>query len=149
MGKESISEPLSSYAPSPTLMGHACKSKKSLFPFMISLLGCSWPAAAALSPKVVSLHDFLSGLLLAAAAALSPKLVSLHDFLSGLLLAAAAALSPSLSPFMISFLGCLLLAAADALSPSLSPFMVSFLGCSWLPLPSCLPACLPFKNALC
>ena len=53
---------------------------------MISLLA----AAAALSPKLVSLHDFSFGCLpslspfmislLAAAAALSPKLVSLHDF---------------------------------------------------------------------
>ena len=40
---------------------------------MISLLA----AAAALSVKLVSLHDF------AAAAALSPKLVSLHDFALG------------------------------------------------------------------
>ena len=40
---------------------------------MISLLA----AAAALSVKLVSLHDF------AAAAALSPKLVSLHDFAFG------------------------------------------------------------------
>ena len=51
---------------------------------MISLLA----AAAALSPKLVSLHDFaclpsLSPFMispLAAAAALSVKLVSLHDF---------------------------------------------------------------------
>ena len=55
---------------------------------MISLLA----AAAALSPKLVSLHDFASaGLsskllspfmisLLAAAAGLSPKLVLFHDF---------------------------------------------------------------------
>ena len=66
--------------------------------------------------------SFPSGLL-AAAAALSPKLVSLHDFPFGLLLAAAAALSPKLeSPFMIS----LALAAAAALSPKLeSPFMIS------------------------
>ena len=35
-------------------------------------------------------------------AALSPKLVSLHDFSFGLLLAAAAILSSSLFPFMIS-----------------------------------------------
>ena len=41
---------------------------------MISLLA----AAAGLSPKLVSLHDFA-----AAAAALSPKLVSLHDFALG------------------------------------------------------------------
>ena len=40
---------------------------------MISLLA----AAAALSVKLVSLHDF------AAAAGLSPKLVSLHDFAFG------------------------------------------------------------------
>ena len=59
---------------------------------MISLLA----AAAALSPKLVSLHDFAlppgcSWLrlapfmisLLAAAASLSPKLVSLHDFALG------------------------------------------------------------------
>ena len=45
---------------------------------------------AALSPKLVSLHDVASGLLLAAAAALS---LHLH---SGLLLAAAAALCPKL-----------------------------------------------------
>ena len=42
---------------------------------MISLLA----AAAALSPKLVSLRDFL----LAAAAVLSAKLVSLHDFALG------------------------------------------------------------------
>ena len=42
---------------------------------MISLLA----AAAALSPKLVSLHDFA----FAAAAALSVKLVSLHDFALG------------------------------------------------------------------
>ena len=42
---------------------------------MISLLA----AAAALSVKLVSLHDSL----LAAAAAVSPKLVSLHDFAFG------------------------------------------------------------------
>ena len=53
---------------------------------MISLLA----AAAALSPKLVSLHDFAFGSLspfmislLAAAAALSPKLVSLHDVAFG------------------------------------------------------------------
>ena len=61
---------------------------------MISLLA----AAAALSPKLVSLHDFALGCrcrlvceaclpfmisLLAAAAALSPKLVSLHDVAFG------------------------------------------------------------------
>ena len=61
---------------------------------MISLLA----AAAALSPKLVSLHDFAFGCrcrlvceaclpfaisLLAAAAALSPKLVSLHDVAFG------------------------------------------------------------------
>ena len=98
-------------------------------------------AAAALSPKLGSLH-LHSGLLLAAAAALCPKLVSLHnlfwaalgcrlvshvtryvslrDFPSGLLLAAAA----------VSQAACL---------PSLSAFMISLLGCSWLPLPPCLP----------
>ena len=42
---------------------------------MISLLA----AAAALSPKLVSLHGFAPG----AAAALSVKLVSLHDFVFG------------------------------------------------------------------
>ena len=61
---------------------------------MISLLA----AAAALSVKLVSLHDFAFGCrcrlvcsslspfmisLLAAAAGLSPKLVSLHDFAFG------------------------------------------------------------------
>ena len=58
---------------------------------MISLLA----AAAALSLRLVSLHDFALGCLcrlvfqafmlslLAAAAALSPKLVSLHDFAFG------------------------------------------------------------------
>ena len=59
---------------------------------MISLLA----AAAGLSPKLVSLHDFALGCrchlvslspfmtsLLAAAAGLSPKLVSLHDFALG------------------------------------------------------------------
>ena len=54
-------------------------------------------AAAGLSPKLVSLHDFALGCrcrlvsqtfsfmisLLAAAAGLSPKLVSLHDFAFG------------------------------------------------------------------
>ena len=54
------------------------------------MIGCSW----------LPLHDLHSGLLLAAA--LPPKLVSLHDLLSGwrlpsgLLLAAAAAFSPKL-----------------------------------------------------
>ena len=69
------------------------------------------------------------------------KLVSLHDFPSGLLLVAAALpCPPSLSPFTVSLLGCSwlpllrmisplhLLLAAAATSPSLS------LGCSWLPL---------------
>ena len=42
---------------------------------MISLLA----TAAALSPKLVSLHDFALG----CCAALSPKLVSLHDFALG------------------------------------------------------------------
>ena len=56
---------------------------------MISLLA----AAAGLSPRLVSLHDFALGCrcrlfpfmisLLAAAAGLSPKLVSLHDFAFG------------------------------------------------------------------
>ena len=76
---------------------------------MISLLA----AAAALSPKLVSLHDFALGCrcrlvsqaclfmisLLAAAAALSPKLVSLDDFAFG---CRCRLVSPSLSPFMIS-----------------------------------------------
>ena len=52
----------------------------SLSPFMISFLGRSWLPLPGCFSKLVSLHDFLSGLLLAAAAALSPKLVSLHDF---------------------------------------------------------------------
>ena len=50
-------------------------------------------------------------LLLAAAAALSPKLVFLHDFALG---CRCRLVSQSLSPFMIS-----LLAAAAALSPKL------------------------------
>ena len=88
---------------------------------MISLLA----AAAALSPKLVSLHDFSFGCrcpslspfmisLLAAAAALSPKLVSLHDFALG---CRCRLVCSSLSPFMIS-----LLAAAAALSPKLMIF---------------------------
>ena len=139
-------------------------------------LGCWSPkspngrdAAAALSPKLVSLHDLHSGLLLAAAAALSPKPFSLHDLHSGLLLAAAAALSPKLVPlhdlhsgrlfpFMIFLLGCpwLLLPPclqlvclhdfpsglllAAALSPKLIPLWDFPSGCSWLPLPPCLPS---------
>ena len=63
----------------------------SLYDFLSGLL-LGAAAAAALSPKLAPLRDFTSGLLLAAAAALSPKLVSLHDFPSGLLLAVAAAL---------------------------------------------------------
>ena len=54
-------------------------------------------SAAALSPKLVSLHYFPSGLLLVAAAAVSPKLVSFHYFPSGLLLVVAAALSSKLA----------------------------------------------------
>ena len=107
-------------------------------------LGCR----SAAFPKLASLHDLHSGLRLAAAAALSPKLVSLHL----LLLAAAAALSPKLISHLVSLpdypFG-LLLAAVAALSPSLSPFTISLLGCSWLLLPSSLPACPRFKNALC
>ena len=56
----------------------------SLSPFKISILGCFWlpppPCLPRLSPFMIS----LSGLLLAAPVALSPKLVSLHDFPSGL-----------------------------------------------------------------
>ena len=78
----------------------------------------SWLLLAALSPKFVSLHDFPSGLLLA----LPPKLVSLHDFPPGLLLVAAPA-------NMISPGGCSWLPLPPWL-PSLSPFLNSFLGCS-------------------
>ena len=58
----------------------------SVFPFMISILGCSWlvpPCLPSFSPFMIS---FLGCSWLP-----SPKLVSLHD---------------SLSPFMISLLGC-------------------------------------------
>ena len=90
----------------------------SLSPFMISLLGCSWLPLClrSLSPFMISLQ----GLLLAAAATLSPKLVSLHDFPFGLLLAAAAALSP----FMVSLLGCSWLLLAPCL-PACFPEMLS------------------------
>ena len=57
---------------------------------MISALGLG--AAAAFSPQL----DLPSGLPLAAAAASSPKLVSLHDLHSGLFVSAAAALFPQL-----------------------------------------------------
>ena len=63
---------------------------------LLAPAACPWLLLAALSPKLVSLRDFPSGLLLAAAAALSSKLVSLYDFLSGLLLAGAVALFPKL-----------------------------------------------------
>ena len=108
----------------------------SLSPFMISVLRC----AAALSPKLIH-----SGLLLAAAAALSPKFVSLHDLRSGPFLAAAAALSLKLVSLYDLHSGLLL---AAALSSSLSPFMISILGCSWLP--PCLPiwAALGFRLVL-
>ena len=114
---------------------------------MISLLA----AAAALSPKLVSFHDFALGcrwrLCLPS---LSPFMISL--------LAAAAALSPNLVSFMIS-----LLAAAAALSPKLVSLNDFALGCrcrlvfqaclpscfcSWLPLPPCLPSLSPFMISL-
>ena len=60
------------------------------------------------------LHDLHSGVLLAAAAALSPKLVSLRDLHSGVLWAAAAALSPKLVPLRDLHCGLLLAAAAAA-----------------------------------
>ena len=110
---------------------------------MISFLDCSWlplpPCLLSLSPFMISL------LLLAAAAALSPQLVFLHDFLSGLLLAAAAALSPEL----VSLPGCSWLPLPPCL-PSLSPFMISLLGCSWLPPcgPACFPSCFSVWAAL-
>ena len=123
-----------------SLLGCRCCLVPQACPFMISLLGWCWlplppclpslslfmisqglflVAAATLSPKLVSFHDFPSVQLLVAAA-LSPKLVSLRDFPSGLLLGAAAAFFlqacrswlplppclPSLSPFMIPLLGC-------------------------------------------
>ena len=56
----------------------------SLSPLM-SILGCSWRRPPQLSPKLVSLHDLHSGLLLVAAAAFSSKLVSLPKFLISLL----------------------------------------------------------------
>ena len=58
---------------------------------------------------------------------------------SGLLLAAAAALSPSLSPFMISLLGCSCRCRLVSQLVSLHDFPFGLL----LPLPPCLPACLP------
>ena len=73
-------------------------------------------AAAALSPKLVSLHDFPSGLLLAAGGALSFNLPS------GLLLVAAPA-------YMISPRGCSWLLLPPCL-PSWPPFLNSLLGCS-------------------
>ena len=139
----------------------------SLSPFMISILGCSWPrcrlvsqvwflAALGCRCRLVStaclpswslLGCFVSQACLPSwflfwaalgCRALSPKLVSLHDSPSGLLLAATAALSP----FMISLLGCCWLPLPPSL-PSLSPFVISLLGCSWPPLPPCLLASFP------
>ena len=81
----------------------------SLCPFMISLPGCSG-----------CLPSCLSGLLLAAAAALSPKLVSLHDFCSGLLWLPLPHCLPSLSPFMLVWaaLGCRCRLVSQACLPS-------------------------------
>ena len=86
-----------------------CLVSLHLSPFMISVLGCSWLPLPPCLPSFVPLHNLHSGLLLAAAAALSPKLVSLHDlhsgfvslhnFHSGLLLAVAAALLSQLASF--------------------------------------------------
>ena len=105
----------------------------SFSPFMISLPGCSWAALGChwpLPPCLPSLSPFMISLLGCCRCHLVSQLVSLHDFPFGLLLAAAATLSPSLFPSMIFLLGC-----------------------SWLPLPPCLPACLPssfpFWAALC
>ena len=100
----------------------------SLPPFMISLL-----AAAALSPKLVCLHDSPSALLLAAAAALSPQLVSLHDLLGCSWMLVTPCL-PSFSPFMISFLG------SSWLPPSKLVSLHDLLGCSWLLVTPCLPS---------
>lgn len=103
---------------------------------MISIL----VAVAALSPKLVSIHDFPLGcrcglvynvnfpllgataalfatFLLAAAAALSPKLVYLHNYAFGCCRRLVSQVCfPSLSPA----LGC-------RYRPSLTPFMISFL----------------------
>ena len=88
-------------------------------------LGCR-----CLSPRLVMIS------LLAAAAALSPKLVSLHDFALGCL---CRLVFPSLSPFMIS-----LLAAAAALSPklvSLHDLAAAAFGCRCrLVSQACLPS---------
>ena len=152
---------------------------QALSPFMISIPGCSWLPLPALGcclpppPKVVSLYDFHSGLLLGPAgllvaalsstnqlpfmiffwAALSPKLVSLHDVPSGLLLAAAAALSPKLVSLRDFFSG-LLLATAAALSPklvSLYDFLSGLLAlgrCCRLVSQACLSLWSPFWAAL-
>ena len=106
-----------SWLPLPTLGSCLPPCLPSLSPFMIFLLGCSWLPLPSLSPFMIS-----SGLLLAAAAVLSPKLVSLHDFPPGLLLVAAPA-------NMISPGGCSWLPLPPWF-PSLSPFLDSFLGCS-------------------
>ena len=108
----------------------------NLSSFMISIL----VAVAALSPKLVSIHDFPLGcrcglvynvnfpllgataalfatFLLAAAAALSPKLVYLHNYAFGCCRRLVSQVCfPSLSPA----LGC-------RYRPSLTPFMISFL----------------------
>ena len=109
----------------------------SLSPFMLSLL------AAALSAKLVSLHEFVFGgrCRLISQACLPSKFRSWRPLPPCL---------PSLSPFMLS-----LLAAAAALSPkpvSLQDFALGgrcrlvsqacLPSCfrSWLPLPPCLPS---------
>ena len=104
----------------------ACLPSLSLF--MISLLGClgcSWQRLPRCL-KLVSLHDFSSGLLLAAAAALSPKLVSLHDFPSGCSWLPLAALSPKLVSLQDLSSGLVLAAAwrlvSQACLSSGSPF---------------------------
>ena len=102
---------------------------------MIFILSCSWLPLPPCLPAFVSLHDFLSGLLLAAAAAaLSSKLISLHDLHSRLLLAAAAL-------FRVA-VGC----RCRLVSLHLSPFIISGLDCSWLPLPPCLLACVSLHD---